>query len=291
MTLSFTLTGAGESQQYVLANGESMKIGRSPQNEFVVGHAPHNKGISKLHAKIRNENNELFIEDKSVNGTALQYAGCDPTHLAVGVQVKLGQEEAHILLNIHGGQHQQESLKVELAEVPTAVPSSYVPTEPLPPQKGLSAGEFDGLLDTVKKAVASGVAETLADTIEKQIEPLRQDATELRAASDEQKANLEDHENMIRSQASALYKLGEDMDNMKKQLAQQPQPSCTVFLFKANLYVQGGAGVTWKETRGVHNMFITAGSASRDGRYVDLSTDRDRALAGASDVSRIWIVG
>ena len=51
-----------------------------------------------------------------------------------------------------------------------------------------------------------------------------------------------------------------ELEALKTQLATVQQRPPIVFLVQCNIHVSYGAGVVWKEVKGEHAVFITAGS-------------------------------
>jgi len=226
---------------------------------------------------LADENNALCLQDHSTNGTAYQEVGANDV-VAVG-HARLSLPAADISLFIPNATTKVVLLVEKNLEAPPtdALPSDAPPNVPDDKPELLSA-----LTKIVGDAVTSGVAGALA-TVTNETAKLREDF-------DVQEECVKSHGDMIVAQAKELYRLGGEMEAMKTQLSQQQPPTCNVFLFKANIYVCGGTPVLWKETRGLHVRYITAGSNHSLAGWpmVNLSHTRDGALAGRSDILSIW---
>ncbi len=86
---------AGKSQRVALQEGQSVRLGRSPESEIKFTDTADD-GVSSLHAELSLQGSRLFVEDKrSSNGTFLNGTLCPPLQkVAVpdGARLRLGRQ-------------------------------------------------------------------------------------------------------------------------------------------------------------------------------------------------------
>lgn len=104
---------AGQSQRVALTEGQTLRLGRSPQNDVKFSDTVDDN-VSGTHAELRYSEGRLYIEDqRSTNGTFLNNSPCPPFQpIAVpdGSRIRLGKQGPEIQVTL---EQKSESIRPE----------------------------------------------------------------------------------------------------------------------------------------------------------------------------------
>ncbi len=118
-------TGARQGQEVVVSGGDTITVGRSPENDYVLDHA-EDKSVSGFHAELRIDGNNLTITDKnSTNGVFVNKEKVSSVRVAAADTIQFGPAGAGLRVEHipETGQTHAKTVAVDTsAEMPAKAP-------------------------------------------------------------------------------------------------------------------------------------------------------------------------